>query len=270
MHNIRRIASIAVAVLVAAISGFQMQRGPGSAPSLAAAPAAPPSVAAPVETAALPVLPGLPLRTAPAEVATLPAALACTAPRLTLAPAAGAMLALDLTAPCLPAARVELRLGALTFAVQTDAEGRYQGMAPAMTRSTIVQALLPDGTELTAGAEVEGLASFGRVALIAGASAALHLSAAPGGEIIALGDPAARPALLAEVHSIAASAPEAEVTLVADLTPATCGADLRAAFWRAGEPAPVPVTLAMPECDGIDGAVLLPLPAAPLALAAAD
>ena len=268
MRNIRRYAAVAVAVLVAALSGIVLHRSPGEA-SQAAAAAAPPSIAAPVDLAALPSLPGLPARALPADFAALPALASCAAPTLTVAPAAGAMLMLDLAAPCLPSARVELRLGALTFAVLTDAAGGFHAQMPAMAQTNRVLAIMPDGTELAASAEAPDLGAIERIALIAGASSALHLSA-PGGQITALGDPAARPALLAEVHSIAKAAPEAAVIVVADLTPATCGADLGATFWRAGAPDVVPLSLAMPDCDGIDGAVLLPLPAAPLALAAAN
>jgi len=268
MQNIRRYAAVAMAVLVAALSGLVMHRTPGE-PPLPAEAAAPPSIAAPVDLAAPPSLPGVPARARPADFAALPAVASCAAPTLTVATAAGAMLTLDLAAPCLPSARVELRLGDLAFAVLTDDAGGLRRQMPAMAQTNRVLAILPDGTELAASAEANELGAIERIALIAGASSALHLSA-PGGQITLLGDPAARPALLAEVHSIAKSAPEAAVMVVADLTPATCGTDLGAAFWRAGTPGTVPLSLAMPDCDGIDGAVVLALPAAPLALAAAN
>ncbi|MDP1669017.1 hypothetical protein [Phaeovulum sp.] len=302
MRNASKLVIAAAGITLALPVAFLLLRGSPDAVSAigTAAAAHPASVAAPPEAVvALPVLAALPPRPLPRDAgATLTAAAratqpSCAAASLRVETAAAAMLSVRLSAPCLPGARVELRHGALAFAVLTDTGGIFEGRIPALTREATVQATLPDGARLAASALVGTLDTVERTALVAGASGALHLNAfengagfgdaghrhpaapgtpgtGPGGYLTYLGDAAARPALFAEIYTAAVGQPEAQLAIEAELTAATCGTDLAASVLRAGKSAPLAITIAMPACDGIEGAVLLPLPAAPVALAAVD
>ncbi|MBW6506453.1 MAG: hypothetical protein K0B00_06850 [Rhodobacteraceae bacterium] len=292
MRNPYKLASVAAALLVVATSGYVILRPkpPVAAVPVAAAPNANAAIAADTHAAA-PALPAPPRHAQPPEVfATAPA---CAAAVLTVSPAPQAMLAVQLQAPCQPGARVELRHGGLAVAVQTDVTGSYTGLLPALAREARLEVTLPDGARLAARVRIGDIASVERVALLSGATGALHLhafengagfgdaghrsAAAPGapgqgtgGYLTLLGDAGATPPLLAEVYTAPAGLPPAQLAVQADVSAATCGTDLGGIVLRMGGAAQLALTLAMPACDGIDGAVLLPLPDVPLALALAD
>ncbi len=277
MRNIRRIVAIAASVAIAAASGWYMQHDAPAGTLLSAANAAPPpaSAAPPAEVfAAAPQLPMLLAHPSVREVATTTTALApallCGDPTLAVVPLPGALVQVRLAAPCMPLERVEMRMGELAFAVLTDADGGYKATIPALARDVQVQALLPEGAALIATAQLDSIDGYERAALLAGASSALHFIAQPDAELTLLGDLGAEPALLAEIRSVA-SAANAEPPIVrADLGANTCGGDLDAIVLRTGVADALPITLAMPDCDGIDGAVLVPLPPAPMSLAQAQ
>jgi hypothetical protein len=293
MRNRYKLVSVAAAALVAVASGLVMLRQAPVATAVAPVAALPPArQSVPSEPhAAAPALPALARRVPPSEA--VAAAPACAAAMLSVTPAPQAMLAVQLSAPCQPGTRIELRHGELAVAVLTDDNGGYSGLLPALVREARLQVTFADGAQLAARVRVGDIDRFERVALLSGATGALHLNAfengagfgdaghrsatapgtqgaGPGGYLTLLGDPAAAPPLLAEVYSAPAGLPPAQLAVRADVSAATCGSDLGGTLLRMGAPAPLAFTLAMPACDGIDGAVLLPLPEVPLALALAD
>jgi hypothetical protein len=311
MRSIRKIATVAAAFLVAAATGHVMQQSAGSnatASQFAAAlslPTAPVVAAAVFE--ALPALPALPGRLPQVDLGAGRAASAadasydsfgrsCAALQLTLQPEPGAMIALQLLAPCDGESTAILRQGALQFAVRTDAQGLYSTRLPALSHEVRVRAILPGGREIEAVAQASGLETVNRVVLLAGSSTALRLNAfesgavwgggghvsaaAPrspqstaGGYLMQLGDAAAMPPMLAQVYSAPVALTDVALELEALLGAGSCGLDLAATVLRimGGQPAPgTSLTLAMPPCDGVEGAVLMPLPGLPVALARAD
>jgi hypothetical protein len=260
---------------------------------------------APGEVVSLPALPdrrpaadlGLTRAASAADVVYDDYGRSCAAPSLTLTPGAQATLTFALAAPCYPDATVTLRHETLVFAIRTDAQGRFTGTLPALARDVRLEALLPGNERLAAISGVQGLEALNRVVVLANApDLALnafeygaefgslgHVRAdtprapdtALGGYLTLLGDPAATPPALAQVYTAPAGMGDVTLELDAALTPETCDRDLRATLLRvlAGRPearGPLALTLAMPACDGVEGAVLLPLPGMPVALAAAD
>ncbi len=282
MRNIRRNVAVAASVAIAAASGWYMQHDAPmhtiASAFAGAAVAAPPPASAPspaeVFAAAPQLLLPLPRLSVHGVAAAAPAlapALLCADATLAVTPLPGAMLQVRLAAPCLPLERVEMRIGQLAFAVLTDADGGYKATIPALSPDAQVQALFSEGATLIAAAQLDGIDEYERAALLADTSGALHFVAHPGAELTMLGDPGAEPPLLAEIHSVAAHIGAEPPVLRADLGANTCGNDLDGIVLRSGVVAEaLPITLAMPECDGIDGAVLVPLPPAPMSLAQAN
>lgn len=313
MRNIRGIVTVAATFLLAAATGHLMQKdsAPAERVELAATGTGHPSLALITAIGVLadaPPMPALPLRKPVADPGIERAASAadvvyddygrsCAAPTLTLIPGPAATLGVVLAAPCFPDATVTLRHDALIFAIRTDAEGRFAGTLPALTREARLEALLPGTEWVAATASVQGLDVVNRVVLLSTAPN-MHLNAfeygaefgsighvradaprAPdtglGGYLTLLGDPLAVPPRLAQVYTAPASLSDVTLELDADVTAETCTHDLHATMLRvlagrAEAGGPQALSVAMPDCDGVEGAVLLPLPGMPIALAAAD
>lgn len=77
----------------------------------------------------------------------------------------GAMVALDIAAPCRPGMRVEIAHEGLTVAAATDAMGLLTMDIPAFASPAILTVRLADGTEEVTLAGVPDLATIGRVAV---------------------------------------------------------------------------------------------------------
>lgn len=240
--------------------------------------------------------------TAPAADAEAPAALplaaakAACAEDLVLVPAPGALLDLGLIAPCRADQRVLLRHGGLVVTGRLSPAGTLALALPALTSPAEVSVAFSDGAEVMQAAEVPDLDRFDRFAVqwMADDSFSLHAfadgagydqpghihaaaSPAPGAEggfALALGDAAVDRPLLAQVFTWPADRPatSGKVALVieAPVTEATCGREmLGETLQRIGGRLTLrDLTLAMPDCDGAGGYVVLTDPLADDRLAA--
>ncbi|SIS63971.1 hypothetical protein [Phaeovulum vinaykumarii] len=222
----------------------------------------------------------------------------CGAARLSLralpsdAPQTAGMADLVLSAPCEPNARIRLTHAGISFTVATDAEGRYAARVPVFETEARYEAVLPDGSGLSARTRVEGLSDLLRVALASspgsselglnvreqgaeyGAPGHVHAGHLQGqqGWMIRLGDASLPSAQVLEVYTAPVQTPDLALAIEAPVSAGTCGRDMRARSLRkigAAEAEVTPVSIAMPECDGADGAVLMPLPDLPFSVASA-
>lgn len=197
----------------------------------------------------------------------------------------GAMLGVTLLAPCRASARVVLLHGGLAVSMQTLATGSLFTTLPALDAAGAVEARFDDGTALDAAAVVPELAGLRRFAVQwqnddrfalngfegeADYGDAGHRTAANGG-VLALGDPASKPALLAEVYTFP-DPDTARVSIEAEVSDATCGRELlgETLFSAGGAVRASDLTLAMPECDALGGFVVLNNPLPDMTLAAAE
>lgn len=197
----------------------------------------------------------------------------------------GAMIGITLLAPCRAAGRVVLQHGGLMVSMRTMATGSLFATLPAMEISGAVEARFDDGTVLSAMAQVPELAGMRRLAVqwhdadrfaLHGFEGAAdygdvgHQTAENGG-VLALGDVTATPAFLAEVYTMADPA-KVRATIEAEVTDATCGRELlgETLYSSAGAVRKNTLTLAMPECDGAGGFVVLNNPLPDMTLATAE
>ncbi len=88
----------------------------------------------------------------------------CTA-HLSVEPLPGAMVALDLSAPCRAGQEVEIHHSGLRFAQRIGADGRVEAEVPALVQDAAFRAVFQDGETLTAGVPVPDAASLRRVAV---------------------------------------------------------------------------------------------------------
>lgn len=181
----------------------------------------------------------------------------------------GAMIGLTLRAPCRPDARVVLGHAGLAVSLRTLATGTLIASLPALDAAGAISLRFDDGAELTAAVpmpEVAGLRRFA-VQWQGGDRFALRADA---GDTVALGDASAAPALLAEVHTFPDPA-SSHLSIEAEVTGDTCGRELlgETLYATGGAVRADDLTLAMPDCDGIAGFVVLnnPLPDMTLAIA---
>lgn len=277
----KRMIALGLGGVALAISAGQVLSGGASAPSE-------PKVVA--QTVPLRVAAGTPAQVwqAPAaeDVPTQTASVAdpC-ATSLEVFAEEGAMLGVTLLAPCQANARVVLRHGGMAVSMQTLATGSLFATLPALESAGVVEVRFDDGTALDAAAAVPELAGLRRFAVQwqdadrfalngfqgnADYGDAGHRTAANGG-VLALGDPATRKALLAEVYTF--PDPEAaRVSIEAEVSDATCGRELlgETLFSAGGAVRGSELTLAMPECDSLGGFVVLNNPLPDMTLAAAE
>lgn len=207
-------------------------------------------------------------------------------PQIDLVPMPSAMMTLYVHAPCNAGARLVLRYAGLALTVRTDADGMGSFSLPALEHDARVSIAFPDGTQHEARARVDGLAAYDRVAVQWQGNDAFALHAfefgadfgapghvwaeapatpeAEGGFLMRLGDASVHWPLMAEVysfpagHSAVAGVVELEVEAVVNA--ATCGREMLGEVLETYGGGPVSVsevTLAMPDCDGPDGFLVL-------------
>lgn len=286
------LAGVALVIVVAS----QFGRGAEAAPVVIASVPVSAAGAAPLASPAAPVVEkgaeavAAKVEPAPVEVAEVPvpAAKPATDPCATsfeVFAEDGAMLGLTLLAPCRAGERVVLQHGGLTIAMQTLATGSLFATLPALDMAGKVEARFGDGAVLEAAAAVPELAGLRRFAVqwadadrfavngfegAADFGDAGHRTVANGG-VIALGDPALEPALLAEVYTFP-DPQSARVTVEAEVTDATCGRELtgETLYSADGAVRADDLTLAMPACDALGGFVVLNNPLPDMTLAAAE
>ncbi|WP_126975296.1 hypothetical protein [Frigidibacter oleivorans] len=215
-------------------------------------------------------------------------AAACT-PGLDVAAVPGALIALRVSDRCRPGARIELTQPGLRVTQVLSAEGLWQGELPALTPDVALSVRFVEGDELLARVAVPDFTTTRRVTLAwqgdlpleLGAHVAGAVPGQPGhvsasrpvdaiGRLMRLGDSSAPMPALAQVFTAAADAGVIGLELVAAVTAASCGREIRADLLRDGTMQQI--ALAMPECgDMVADAgefVLLPLPGLPAAGAA--
>lgn len=219
----------------------------------------------------------------------------CAPPVMLLTAAPGAMVDMDLSAPCHPDEQVLLRYDGIGFNVMTDSTGRYMGVFPALSATTKVDAILRDDEQISTVVTVPGTKTLNRIALSwrsvpglglnvfeygAGYGEVGHIHAAAprepqtdlGGYLISLGDPGLSQPMFAQVYTAPVGLTDVSFTLEAPVTEGDCGQDINANSVRAfggATPEQVALSIAMPECDAVGDAVVMPLPDLPLSLASA-
>lgn len=217
---------------------------------------------------------------------------ACAAPTLSAASAPSASVQLTLEAPCLSGQWATIRHEGLTLPIRLSTNGDWSGLVPAMAPEARLSVALPDGTQLNAVQAVTGLANLNRYVLSAEGPAALQLhgyeygsgaggegdvsAAMPrtadtplGGWMAVFDDPEAGTQV--QIYSAPAEMADIRLQAEAEITPQSCGKDLRAQAQRllkGSAEAPAPITLAMPDCGDGEGVVVMALPDFPLNVAA--
>ena len=305
MRPIHKIAMVCTTFVLAAATGHVMQtaapEGPRADPSqpvtAAVMPGARGHLAAPALS--LPRLTGPVMRRPAAEAALGPlpqdietAPGACAAPQLQAALAPGASVRLTVLAPCHPGALAEIRHAGLRLPVRLSEGGGWSGLVPAFAEQALFQLGLPGATATaTVTLAVPTLPTVNRIAVILppASGAELHgyeYGAAPGsigdvsaaaprdaetrlgGWITSFGQPGAAQAV--QIYSAPAAMADLSLVLEAPVTPESCGKDLQGAVLRpvGTRTEQVPLSLAMPDCGDGEGAVMMPLPGFPLAVAA--
>ncbi|MGD9916795.1 MAG: hypothetical protein AB7U46_02165 [Paenirhodobacter sp.] len=251
--------------------------------------------------AQLPQLPAMRAPQADPAIAALPAdtdpetpgfASDCAAPVLSLGAATQGAVRLDLDAPCAAGATVTIRHEGLALPVTLDATGGWHGLVPALAQEARFEADLPGGKTLAAIEEVNDLGTLNRVVLSWTGPAQLALNAfeygsgyggaghvAPttprnadtplGGWMTGFSGGSEQAHV--QVYTAPASLTDVHFDLEAAVDAQSCGQDLQADLRRligGKAEAPMALSIAMPDCDDAEGAVMMPLPDLPVSVAA--
>ncbi|WP_406735867.1 hypothetical protein [Thioclava sp. GXIMD4215] len=192
---------------------------------------------------------------------------ACGEPVLHLEKAENGMISVAYIDACHAGAIATLTQPGLQFDVQLDAQGKWGGLVPAMianTRLTVASA----GGVVSEGINQPDAAQWNRVVLSWTRPVALHLSArdtatdgTPEGYLTRFSS--VEDGQQAEVYSTRLDLAKARLAIDAALTKESCDQDLEGniAWSDQSKLHPMmPVTLMMPECDQLGGAVVMDLP----------
>lgn len=277
MDRRRSLLMIAGTVAIALGAGQYLQSGsaqssaamapvPQSAPPLriAAGTPFPPQTPVPSPVAFTPDPP-------PAEVQVPPPLLA-EAPEcpvtLDLFADEGATLSLSLIAPCRPDQGLVLRHGGIAVTYRTNAAGSLFLTLPALDARGDISLRFADGLELAASAPVPDLAGIHRFALQWMEGDAFTLDTPF--PVTALGEEATVIPQYALVVTL--PDPDAPLAVEAAVTARNCGMEALAlaAYARNGQPILTDLFIALPECDGTDGFVVLNNPLPDMKLAATE
>ena len=207
----------------------------------------------------------------------------CT-PVLRLAPAPGAMIDVDLSAPCHRSERIVLRHAGLAVTYRTNSDGALTARLPALKERAAVSVLFAGGSIIEAelvvpearqmhrfGVQWLGPPAFGITAFETGAGngGGGHVPAADAGRpaggqqdrgfLTLLGDASVDLPLLAEVYTFPAGSPDVPLVVEAAITAKTCGQDLLGETLNVAGGAVVLADLfvTMPGCDAAGGFLLL-------------
>ncbi|RKF13449.1 hypothetical protein D6850_14200 [Roseovarius spongiae] len=205
-------------------------------------------------------------------------------------PAAGAMVDLNLAAPCAPNERFTLHHNGLMISAVTDADGQWSAQAPALARTAVYIVAFPNGDGAVANVSVPSLDQYDRVAVQWRGDSGIHIHAleygadygeaghvwadAPhgveqavagdSGFLTPLGDPNLPDALRAEVYTfpstIAGEDGDVRLVVEASVTRDNCGRDVEAQSIEvsaAGAPRVQDLTLAVPECNAVGDFLVL-------------
>lgn len=205
-------------------------------------------------------------------------------------PNAGALVALELSAPCHASERVTIHHHGLMFTEITGPDGSLRVTVPVLSEQALFIAAFDNGDGETASAEVSSLPFYDRVVLQWKGESGLQLHAreydAPyfseghvwaasagdmtrtakgeGGFLIRLGNTDAVEPLMAEIYSFPAGTAHQSgnvaVSVEAEVTEANCGKQVEAQTLESNGDAGLRVrdlTLNIPACDGVGDFLVL-------------
>ena len=203
---------------------------------------------------------------------------------------AGALVKLDLDAPCLANERVTLHHAGMMFTETTDAAGKLEVVAPALTKDAEFIASFANGEGSVARVDITSLDLFDRAVVQSDEQSSVglhaleygadyedrgHISAenpgeiadaalGKGGFILTLGNPALDNAKVAQVYtfpaSMATETGEVALSVEIEVTNANCGLDLEAQALETRRGGPVTahsLDLTMPDCDAVGDYLVL-------------
>lgn len=226
-----------------------------------------------------------PAATAPSTAAPIEVADACAVTTASM-PLAGALIALEIKAPCDAGVRADIFQGDLQIAVALDAEGHAEISLPALTAAATVAVVVENRAPVSLLAQTSDIESYSRSVLYWQGDMGLELHAfetadadygidghvAPdrpaniaralsgnGGYLTALGDPSLTPANVALVYTAPADK-AVEISIEAPVTAANCTQEVFAGTIRVA-PGTAPdgqeLSLTLPACDAVGEYVML-------------
>jgi hypothetical protein len=171
------------------------------------------------------------------------------------------------------------------YKVKTDGEGNYTGAMPALSQTPVVEINLPDGKKVSERIILAGIVNNERIAVTWEGSKDLALNAfeygsdfggaghvwaqaprspgnAVGGYLVRLGDPELANPAMADIYIAPLGMTDVTFDIEAQVTEATCNRDVSATLLRATGAASLTqesLTIAMPECDAVGDAIIMPL-----------
>ncbi|NIZ11864.1 hypothetical protein [Phaeobacter sp. HF9A] len=196
----------------------------------------------------------------------------------------GAMLAVEIEAPCHAGERFTLHHGGLMVTEALDHDGHFTGSLPAFTPHAVVIADFVTGQDLDAAVEVEDLQSVDRIALQWQGNSGLEVHAlefgatygdaghvwsqsAPGqgtGQVDLIGAPEQSAPNLVEVYSlprrdVTERRGEVSVSIEAEVTATNCDRAIEAELveWRGGRLRSRDLVLNMPDCSAVGDFLVL-------------
>lgn len=213
---------------------------------------------------------------------------------------AAAMVALHLSAPCNPGARVDFSHEGMVFSALTDAKGQIDVIVPALSETASFLAMLDVGNGAAVEVSVNTLGFYDRSVVMWTGDAGVELhalefgavwdseghvwSGAPrdatvaalgeGGFITRLGDVGLDNGQMAEIYTFptgtARVGGDIALSVEVEVTEVNCGRDLSARILRVEEARaakPGDLTLAMPGCDAVGDFIQLKNPVPDLKIA---
>lgn len=203
---------------------------------------------------------------------------------------AAAMVALTLSAPCQPDARVAIDHGALHFTIATDADGKAEVLVPALSENALFVATMDDGNAAAVEMVVDTLSFYDRAVVQSdnGNGITLHArefgaaydsdghvwaghprdasvaARGQGGFVTRLGDAAIPGAKIADVYTFPTSTAtvvgDIALTIEVEVTTMNCGRQISAQVIEVSQataPGVSALDVSLPDCDAVGDYLLL-------------
>ncbi|MDC0737688.1 translocase [Cognatishimia sp. SS12] len=236
------------------------------------------NTAFPIQRVALNVASDQPTRSMPSEVAT--PLLQCS-PRLSAQPAVAALVNLEVTASCLPGARVVISHAGLSFTELLDDEGALAITVPALHEEARFDVTFPNGNVIETSAAVPSLRFYDRAALQWQGETGLQIHALEfgaeyggtghvwyghsrdlsaviggnGGFLLRLGDGLSEVSQMVDVYTFPSGSADRDGTVAlsveVEVNGSNCNRDISATslqMQRGGSPTTRALEIAMPDC----------------------